>query len=62
MWLLAAAVVAAGAVGVLLAVARLSREVDPVVEAFAALGRELRPELIRVRSATEQVQTRTPEP
>ena len=58
----AAAVVAAGALAVLLAVARLGREVPPVLEAFDGLGRELAPAVIRVRSATEQVQARTPEP
>jgi hypothetical protein len=62
MWLFAAAVVAAGAVAVLFAVARLGREVPAALDAFDGFERELRPGLIRLRSATEQLQARTPQP
>jgi hypothetical protein len=62
MWFLAAIVVATCALAVLAAVARLGREIPRVLEAFDDFGRELSPALIRVRSATEHLQARTPQP
>jgi hypothetical protein len=59
MWMLVAAVVAAGAVAVVYAIARLGHEIPRAVEALDAFGREIRPALIRVDAATEDVRART---
>ena len=60
MWMLVAAVAAAGSTAVIFAIARLGHEIPRVVEALDAFGREMRPALIRVRTVTEDVRARTP--
>jgi hypothetical protein len=59
MWMLVAAVVAVGAVAIVFAIVRLGHEIPRAVEALDAFGREMRPALIRVSAATEDVRART---
>jgi hypothetical protein len=62
MWMLVAATVAVGAIALIFAIVRLGHEIPQAVEALDAFGREMRPALIRVRVATDDVRTRTPQP
>ena len=59
MWMLVAAVVAVGAVAVVFAIVRMGHEIPRAVEALDAFGREMRPALIRVSAATEDLRART---
>jgi hypothetical protein len=61
MWMLVAAVVAAGSAAVVFAITRLGHEIPRAIEALDAFGREMRPALIRVRTVTDDVRSRTPQ-
>jgi hypothetical protein len=60
-WLLTAAVIAAGAVAILVAMLRLAREIPRALGPRDECGRVLRPAVIRIRAAAEEVRARTPQ-
>jgi ABC-type transporter Mla subunit MlaD len=60
-WMLVAAVIAIGAAGVCYALTRVRRAIPRAIDALDGFGRELRPALVRVHTATDEVRARTPQ-
>jgi hypothetical protein len=61
-WMLVAAVIAAGAVAIFAAIIRLGREIPRALDTLDEFGRQLEPALVRVRTATDDTRSRTPRP
>jgi hypothetical protein len=59
-WLLVATVIVASAGAVGVALARLARTLPRVLDVLDGFGRELRPALVRVRNATDELRTAPP--
>jgi hypothetical protein len=57
-WILVAVVLVVGMAALAAAILRLGRELPRALDALDSFGRELRPALVRVRTATDDVRTR----
>ena len=60
-WMLVVAVAVLATMALGVAIARLGREIPRALEALDSFGRQLRPALVRVRTATDDVRSRTPQ-
>jgi hypothetical protein len=57
-WMFVVAVIAAGTVASLFAMGRVRRGIPGVLEALDRFGREMQPAVVRVRSAAEELRDR----